>query len=57
MGGRDPDVVRAHYTDLHHREVARVHPRERLRQLRARARPGRATSACVRRGWRTMRDV
>jgi hypothetical protein len=53
-----PDVVRAHYTDLHHRQVARVHPHERLRQLapgptgprfecveRARAGAPRATSS------------
>ena len=26
------DIVRARYADLHHRESARVHPRERLRQ-------------------------
>ena len=24
-----PDVVRAHYTDLNHRQIARVHPHER----------------------------
>ena len=29
-----PDVVRAHYADLHHRADARVHPREELRMLR-----------------------
>ena len=29
-----PDIVRAHYADLHHRADARVHPRERLRMLR-----------------------
>ena len=29
-----PDIVRAHYADLHHRAEARVHPRERLRLLR-----------------------
>jgi len=28
-----PDVVRSHYTDLGHRQFARVHPGERLRQL------------------------
>lgn len=28
----DPQAVRAHYVDLHRREVARVHPRGRLRQ-------------------------
>ena len=28
----DAQTVRAHYVDLHHRELARVHPRERLRQ-------------------------
>jgi hypothetical protein len=26
------ETVRAHYVDLHHRELAPVHPRERLRQ-------------------------
>jgi len=29
-----PDIVRAHYGDLHHRADARVHPREQLRVLR-----------------------
>jgi hypothetical protein len=29
-----PEIVRAHYADLHHRADARVHPRERLRMLR-----------------------
>ncbi len=46
-----PDVVRAHYTDLNHRQIARVHPHERLRQLpptrgaalRAPRRTGRCT--------------
>jgi len=28
-----PEVVRAHYADLHHRVDAQVHPRERLRLL------------------------
>ena len=49
-----PDVVRAHYTDLHHREVARVHPRERVRQLP----PGPAGpryERLLRTGWRTLR--
>ena len=51
-----PDVVRAHYNDLHHREVARVHPRERLRQLR----PGPTGPRFERLGrssWRTLLDV
>ena len=51
-----PDVVRAHYADLHHRQVARVHPHERLRQLP----PGPAGprfECLVRTGWRTERDV
>ncbi len=51
-----PDVVRAHYTDLHHRDVARVHPGERLRQLP----PGPAGprfERLVRTGWRTQREA
>ena len=51
-----PDIVRAHYTDLHHRDVARVHPGERVRQLP----PGPAGpryERLVRTGWRTVREV
>ncbi|MCK9684278.1 hypothetical protein [Scleromatobacter humisilvae] len=51
-----PDVARAHYNDLSHRDVARVHPRERLRQLP----PGPAGprfERLVRPGWRTRREV
>jgi len=51
-----PDVVRAHYLDLHHREVARVHPRERLRRL-APGPTGPRFERLVRAGWRTTRDV
>ena len=51
-----PDVVRAHYLDLHHREVARVHPRERLRQL-APGPTGPRFERLARAGWRTTRDV
>jgi hypothetical protein len=51
-----PDVARAHYTDLHHREIARVHPRERLRRLAPG--PTGPRFACVERsGWRTTHDV
>jgi hypothetical protein len=51
-----PDVVRAHYTDLHHRQAARVHPRERLRLLA----PGPAGARFERiahSGWRLVRDL
>ncbi len=51
-----PDVVRAHYLDLFHREVARVHPRERLRQL-APGPTGPRFESLARAGWRTTRDV
>jgi hypothetical protein len=51
-----PDVVRAHYCDLHHREVARVHPRERLRQL-APGPTGPRFERIARSGWRTTRDL
>ena len=51
-----PDVVRAHYADLGHRQVARVHPRERLRQLP----PGPAGpryERLLRTRWTVQRDV
>ena len=51
-----PAVVRAHYLDLHHRELARVHPRERLRQL-APGPTGPRFERLARAGWRTTRDV
>ena len=51
-----PDVARAHYADLHHREVVRVHPRERLRQL-APGPTGPRFECVARSGWRTARDL
>ena len=51
-----PDVVRAHYLDLHHRAVARVHPRERIRQL-APGPTGPRFERHARAAWRTTRDV
>ena len=51
-----PDVVRAHYTDLHHRQVARIHPRERIRPL-APGPTGPRFERVARSGWRTLRDV
>jgi hypothetical protein len=51
-----PDVVRAHYADLHHRQVARVHPHERLRQLPP-GPTGPRFERLVRTGWRTERDL
>ena len=51
-----PDVVRAHYADLGHRQVARVHPRERLRQLP----PGPAGpryERLLRTSWTVQRDI
>jgi hypothetical protein len=51
-----PDVVRAHYGDLGHRQVARVHPRERLRQLEP-GPTGPRFERLVRSGWRVVRDV
>jgi hypothetical protein len=51
-----PDVVRAHYADLGHRQVARVHPRERLRQLEPGA-TGPRFERVTRSGWRMVRDV
>jgi len=51
-----PDVARARYIDLYHRDVARVHPRERLRRLAPG--PTGPRFACVERaGWRTTHDV
>ena len=51
-----PDVVRAHYNDLHHREMARVHPRERLRQLPP-GPGGPRFERWTRTRWRRVRDV
>lgn len=51
-----PDVVRAHYVDLTHRQIARVHPRERLRQLPP-GPNGPRYECLVRNGWRMTRDV
>lgn len=51
-----PDVVRAHYTDLYHRETARVHAHERLRQL-APGPTGPRFEVTIRTGWGTARDL
>jgi hypothetical protein len=51
-----PDVVRAHYADLHHRQVAHVHPHERLRQLSP-GPTGPRFERMARTGWRTERDL
>ena len=51
-----PEVVRAHYADLHHREAAGVHPRERLRQLAPGA-VGPRYERIVRSGWGLASDV
>ena len=51
-----PDVARARYTDLHHRQVARVYPHERIRQL-APGPTGPRFECAARTGWRTTRDV
>lgn len=51
-----PELVRAHYGDLHHRDVARVHPRERLRLL-APGPAGPRFERFGRLGWRTVRDL
>ena len=51
-----PDLARAHYADLHHREVARLHPRERLRLL-APGPTGPRFECLARSGWRTTRDL
>jgi hypothetical protein len=51
-----PDIARAHYADLHHRQVARVHPRERLRQL-APGPTGPRFERVARSGWHTTRDL
>ncbi len=51
-----PDIVRAHYLDLGHRQVARVHPRERLRQL-APGPTGPRFERVTRGGWHVTRDV
>jgi hypothetical protein len=51
-----PDVVRARYVDLHHREVARVHPHERIRQL-APGPTGARFESMARSGWHSARDL
>ena len=51
-----PDVARAHYSDLNHRDVARVHPRERLRQLPP-GPTGPRFERAVRARWHTVRDI
>ena len=51
-----PVVARSHYVDLHHREVARVHPRERLRQL-AHGPTGPRFEVHARSGWQRTRDL
>jgi hypothetical protein len=51
-----PDVVRAQYADLGHRERSRVHPHELVRQL-APGPTGPRFERVVRSGWRTVRDV
>ncbi|MEO5688608.1 MAG: hypothetical protein ABIR54_14735 [Burkholderiaceae bacterium] len=51
-----PDVARAHYVDLHHRQVSCLHPRERLRQL-APGPTGPRFECMARSGWRTTRDL
>ena len=51
-----PDVVRAHYTDLNHRQIARVHPHERLRQLPP-GPTGPRYEVLVRHAWHLTRDV
>ncbi len=51
-----PDAVRANYVDLHHRQVARVYPHERIRQL-APGPTGPRFECSARQGWRTTRDV
>jgi hypothetical protein len=51
-----PELVRAHYADLHHREASRLHPRERLRQL-APGPVGPRYERLVRSGWGLASDV
>jgi len=51
-----PDVARARYADLHHRGVARVHPRERLRLL-APGPSGPRFEVHGRSTWRRTRDM
>ncbi len=51
-----PDVARAHYVDLHHREVARPYARERLRLL-APGPVGPRFEVLARAGWRVTRDL
>jgi hypothetical protein len=51
-----PAMVRAHYVDLHHRGLARVHPHERLRE-RAPGPAGPRFECLARSGWSTGLDV
>jgi len=51
-----PGTVRAHYVDLHHRGLARVHRRERLRE-RAPGPAGPRFECLARVGWSTGLDV
>jgi len=52
----DPETVHAHYVDLHHRGLARVHPRERLRE-RAPGPAGPRFECVARIGWSKGLDV
>jgi len=54
--GVAPDVARAHYADLHRREVGRVHPRERLRLL-APGPTGPRFEVHARTAWGRTRDL
>ncbi len=51
-----PDVVRARYADLQHRQDARVHPRERIRLLPP-SPTGPRYERILRGGWRPQRDL
>ena len=51
-----PEAARARYADLHHRGLARVHPRERLRLL-APGPTGARFECLSRSGWRSTRDL
>jgi len=51
-----PEAARARYADLHHRDIARVHPRERLRLL-APGPAGPRFECLARSGWSSTRDL